>query len=138
MPRVILSRRATFSASHRLHSAKLSAAENRALFGKCDSPNGHGHNYIIEVLVCGPVHSKTGIVMNLVDLKQVIEETVVSRWDHKYLNLDVSEFRDLNPTAENMAVVAWNLLSKRLPKGLLHEVRIHETENNVAIYNGKR
>ena len=134
---VYLSRRATFCASHRLHSEKLSPAENKKLFGKCNSINGHGHNYVLEVVVCGQLNSKTGIVMDLTKLKKIIEESVVSRVDHKNLNLDIREFETLNPTAENMAVVFWEWLEEALPKDILFEVRLQETENNLAIYRGE-
>lgn len=135
MPVAILSRRETFSASHRLYSDKLSAAENQALFGKCAHANGHGHNYVLEVVVRGPVDAH-GLVMNLSDLKRLIEEHVLRKVDHKHLNLDVAEFKTLNPTAENIACVIWQWLKPALG-ALLYEVRLHETENNVAVYRGE-
>lgn len=137
MPSVYITRRATFSASHRLHSNELSAEENRQIYGKCNHPNGHGHNYVLEVTVRGEVDSRTGMVMNLVDLKKAMEEQILDQVDHRHLNLDVPVFRDLVPTAENMAVVFWQLLERVLPKGTLYEVKLHETENNVAIYHGE-
>lgn len=136
MPSAYLTRRAVFSASHRLHTAALSAAANQALFGKCNGVNGHGHNYVLEVTVHGPIDAN-GLVMNLTDLKKAIDETVMAKLDHKHLNLDVAEFRELNPTAENIAVVIWRWLEPTLPKKLLHEVKLYETENNVAIYRGQ-
>lgn len=137
MPVVYLTRRAVFSASHRLHSDRLSDQENRQLFGKCNRPGGHGHNYTIEVTVRGEIDVGTGIVMNLTELKAAIEETVMRRMDHRNLNTDLPEFQDLNPTAENIAVVCWKMLQKRLPEGLLHEVVIRETENNFVRYRGE-
>jgi 6-pyruvoyltetrahydropterin/6-carboxytetrahydropterin synthase len=137
MPIVYLTRRAVFSASHRLHSADLSDAENRRLFGKCNLPNGHGHNYVLEVTVKGEVDPKTGMVMNLADLKQAVAETIEAEVDHRHLNLDCPSFKGINPTTENLVVVFWKLLSKKLPKGLLHELKLHETENNVAVYRGE-
>src|SRR4051812_39037446 len=133
---VYLSRRATFSAAHRLHSAQLSDAENLKIFGKCNSANGHGHNYTLEVIVRNHIEPKTGYVMNLVDLKQAIDDTVMKEMDHQNLNLDVAAFKNLNPTVENMVVVIWQMLEKVLPSGVLFEVRLHETENNVAFYRG--
>ena len=137
MPVVYLTRRAVFSASHRLHSQQLSDQENRQLFGKCNRPGGHGHNYTIEVTVRGEIDPRTGIVMNLTELKAAIQETVMRRMDHRNLNTDLPEFRQLNPTAENIAVVCWKMLQDRLPQGLLHEVVIRETENNFARYRGE-
>lgn len=132
-----LTRRATFSASHRLHSDALSAEANRQLFGKCNNPNGHGHNYTLEVTVRGSIDTTTGMVINLTDLKKAMETNVLDLVDHKHLNLDVPIFQEIVPTAENMAVVFWKLLAQGLPSGLLYEVRLHETENNVAIYRGE-
>ncbi len=137
MPVVYLTRRAVFSASHRLHSNQLSEDENRQLFGKCNHPRGHGHNYAIEVTVRGGIDPRTGIVMNLTELKAAIEETVMRSMDHRNLNLDVPQFQDLNPTAENIAVVCWQMLEDHLPEGLLHEVVIRETENNFVRYRGE-
>lgn len=137
MPTVYIMRRATFSASHRLHSNELSAEENRRIYGKCNHPNGHGHNYVVEVTVRGEVDPRTGMVMNLVDLKKAMEEQILDLCDHKHLNLDVPYFKEIVPTAENMAVVFWQLLERSLPKGSLYEVKLHETENNVAIYRGE-
>ncbi len=136
MPVVYITRRTTFSASHRLHSNELSAEENRQIYGKCNHPNGHGHNYVLEITVRGEVDARTGMVMNLVDLKKAMEEEILDLVDHKHLNLDVPFFQKIVPTAENMAVVFWQLLEPALPPGMLYEVKLHETENNVAIYRG--
>lgn len=136
LPVVYLTRRASFSAAHRLHSADLSEAENNAIFGKCNNPHGHGHNYVLEVTVRGKVDPQTGMVMNLTDLKAAIEETIIQPMDHKHLNYDVPIFRELNPTAENMVVVFWKLLEEKLP-GLLYELKLHETDNNMVIYRGE-
>lgn len=137
MSLVYLTRRATFSAAHRLHSNELSEPENKAIFGKCNNPNGHGHNYVLEVTIKGEIDPKTGMVINLVDLKTAMEEAVINEMDHKHLNYDVPLFQEINPTAENMVVVFWKLLELKLPKGLLYEVKLHETENNIAIYRGE-
>lgn len=134
MPEIILSRRESFSASHRLHSVHLSDEENRELFGKCNRINGHGHNYYVEVSIKGEIDAH-GIVMNLFTLKQTIEEHVLSKVDHRHLNLDVPEFKTLNPTVENLAVVMWNWL--RPPLGaLLYEIKLHETADSYAAYRG--
>ncbi len=131
---IYLSRKEGFSASHRLHSPKLSATENQKLFGKCNSENGHGHNYVIEVLVRSTV-DENGLVMNLNDLKEIVAAEVLSKLDHRHLNLDVKEFKSLNPTAENIAIVCWNWLKPRISS--LYEVRIYETEKNMAFYRGE-
>ncbi len=136
MAKVYLTRRATFCAGHRLHSAALSDDENRNIFGKCNHVNGHGHNYELHVTLYGDVNPKTGMVMNLTDLDRLISEAVIARVDHKNLNMDVPEFQALVPTAENIAIVFWNLLKEKLPT-LLYEVRLRETENNVAVYRGE-
>lgn len=135
MPTAILVRRETFSASHRLYSHQLSAEENQRLFGKCAHVSGHGHNYVLEVSVQGRVDAH-GLVMNLANLKAMIHEHVLTKVDHKHLNLDIAEFKSLNPTAENIAIVIWNWL-KSVIGSTLYEVRLHETENNVAIYRGE-
>lgn len=133
-----LTRRITFSASHRLHAVGLSNEENRRIFGKCNHENGHGHNYVLEVTVFGTIDPATGMVLNLTDLKEVLRTTIEKDFDHRNLNVDVPEFATLNPTAENIAVVVWNRLEKQLPPGLLYEVRLLETENNYASYRGAR
>lgn len=138
IPVVQLTRRMHFSASHRLHSKSLSEKENQALFGKCNRENGHGHNYCVEVHLRGPVDPKTGMVFSLSELKEILQNTVEKELDHRHLNLDVAAFRDLNPTAENIAYVIWEMLEPRLPKGLLYKVKLFETENNVATYRGEK
>ena len=108
-----------------------------ALFGKCNHINGHGHNYTLEVSLRGSVDKKSGIVMDLSQLKVILEEEVSSRLDHKNLNLDVQEFSSLNPTAENIAIVIWSWLKRRLPGDLLFQIKLQETENNSVIYRGE-
>jgi len=137
MAKVYLKRRSRFSASHRLHSAHLSDEENAKLFGKCNWENGHGHNYVLWVTVAGNIDPKSGIVMDLVDLKKVIEENVIKKVDHRHLNFDIEEFKELNPTAENMVKVFWQWLEPALPENLLYELTLYETENNVAVYRGE-
>lgn len=126
-----LSRRLVFSAAHRLHSPQLSDAENKKIFGKCNHPHGHGHNYVLDVTLRGPINLQTGMVFNLSELKEILIHEVESRLDHKNLNLDVAEFKTLNPTAENIALQVWKWLEPRL-KDLLFEVKLQETENNTA------
>ena len=129
-------RRYMLSASHRLHSDTLTADENRAAYGKCNNPQGHGHNYVVEVLVGGPVDPETGMVVNLADLDSVVRKRVVERFDHANLNLD-SEFVNRVPTTENLCRVVFDLLNGTVPAGKLECVRVEETENNFFEYFGE-
>lgn len=122
-------RRYMVSASHRLHAEALSAEENRAVYGKCNHPHGHGHNYVIEVVVGGPVNPATGMVVDLVALDEVVRTRVLNRFDHTNLNLD-DLFVNRVPTTENLCRVVFGLLKGELPAGELEHVRIEETENN--------
>ena len=136
LPIVYITRKESFSASHRLHSTKLSDEQNRQVYGKCNNKNGHGHNYTVKVTVCGPVDPITGMVMNLTDLKKHMS-SVLELLDHRNLDLDVPFFADNCSTAENVAIYIWNSLSKLLPEGLLYEVKINETGKNSARYRGE-
>jgi len=138
MPIAKLSRKETFSASHRLHSSHLSEEDNNKIYGKCNNKNGHGHNYMLEVIVKGKIDPITGMVLNLVELKQYIKEAVLDQLDHKNMNEDVPEFKDRPPTTENVAVFIWeSLLRTNLPKSMLYEIKLCETEKNVVIYRGE-
>ncbi len=134
---IYVSRREVFSTSHRLHNPALSDDENLEIFGKCNSPNGHGHNYILEIIVGGEIDEKTGYVIDLKLLKNIIIENVVSKVDHKHLNFDVDFMNGVNPTTENFAVKIWEQLEHKIPSGSLYAVRLHETENNYIEYKGK-
>ena len=122
-------RRYMISASHRLHSDALSAEENRATYGKCNNPHGHGHNYVVEVLVGGAVNSETGMVIDLVALDELVRAKVIDRFDHANLNLDPL-FVNRVPTTENLSREVFALLKDALPAGNLERVRVEETENN--------
>ena len=128
-PVVHLSRRYSFSASHRLYTDHLSFEENEAIFGKCANPNGHGHNYGLTVTVAGPVDEPTGYVMPLDALDAVVRRNVLDAYDHRYLNLDVEDYVDLVPTGENIARRVWERLEGDLG-GLLRRVVVDETRNN--------
>lgn len=134
---VYLTRRATFSAAHRLWSSQLSDEENYALYEKCANPNGHGHNYVLEVTIRGVPDSRTGMILNLTDMKRITEEQVISSVDHKHLNYDVTWLEGIIPTAELLVVAFWKRLQRGFPEGMLYEVKLHETENNIAIYRGE-
>ncbi len=130
-----LTRRYRFSASHRLHSAEMSAEENRDTYGKCNNPHGHGHNYTLEVTVSGPVDQSTGMVCNLVDLDGVVEREVLSRYDLSNLNT-LQEFAQLVPTTENLSVEIFEILQRRFPQAHLERVRLEETMMNSFEYAG--
>src|SRR5690349_23650849 len=110
MPRVTVTRRLHFNAAHRLHNPALSEEENRALFGKCNNPNWHGHNYVLEVSVAGEIDARTGYVVDLGDLARVVEREFVDQVDHRNLNLDVPFMQGVNPTSENIVVQCWRVL----------------------------
>jgi len=137
-PMVYLTRRTSFSASHRLWSEQLSDEENLALYEKCANPNGHGHNYVLEVTVRGIPHPQTGMVLNLTELKDIINKQVVDWVDHKHLNHDVPWLEGSIPTTEVLVVKFWERLERAFPSGLLYEVKLFETENNSASYRGER
>jgi 6-pyruvoyltetrahydropterin/6-carboxytetrahydropterin synthase len=123
------------SASHRLHAESLSDEENRVAYGKCNNPHGHGHNYTIEVLTRGAVDPATGMVINLVDLDQAVESSVIHRFDHTNLNSDPL-FANRVPTTENLCRTVYELLAGALPAVELEYVRVEETENNFFQYSG--
>ncbi|XP_040075672.2 6-pyruvoyl tetrahydrobiopterin synthase [Ixodes scapularis] len=125
-----------FSACHRLHSPSLSDGENAQVYGKCNNPNGHGHNYKLEVTVRGPVDPDTGMVINITALKSSIQRQVLDELDHKNLDKDVSHFRNKVSTTENLAVFIWQRLRDDLPEQLHLQVRLHETDKNVVTYQG--
>ncbi|CAF4434542.1 unnamed protein product [Rotaria socialis] len=143
-PKVYLTRRETFSASHRLHSTLLSDNDNIQIFNKCNNPNGHGHNYVLEVTVIGHIDDNTGMVMNISDLKELIQIYVLTILDHKHLDLDVEYFRTKNivSTTENLSVFIWEQLCSRIQKQYnnhvqLYEIKLYETEKNIVTYRGE-
>ena len=129
-------RRYMLSASHRLHAELLSAQDNRAIYGKCNNPHGHGHNYVIEVLASGQVNPGTGMVIDMVALDRVVRERVLNRFDHTNLNLDPL-FVNRVPTTENLCRAVYELLSGQLAPAVLAKVRVEETENNFFEYDGQ-
>jgi len=131
-----LTRRYMFSASHRLHSDEMSEEENRAIYGKCNNPYGHGHNYVLEVTVSGPVEERTGMVSNLVDLDGFVRQQVVERYDHQNLNLLV-EFVENVPTTENLCIAIYDIVKRGFRKAHLEKVRIEETMMNSFEYCGE-
>ncbi len=128
--KVAVYRKEHFNAAHRLHSAALSDEENASIFGKCNYANYHGHNYELIVKVTGEVNAKTGYVIDLKILSDLIKKHVIERFDHKNLNLDTKEFKDLNPTAENIAIVIYDLLRPDIDKRHDLKITLYETERN--------
>ena len=131
-----LTRRYMFSASHRLHSDEMTADENQTIYGKCNNPYGHGHNYNIEVTVSGPVDQQTGMVCNLVDLDGFVRAEILERFDHQNLNL-LSEFADAVPTTENLCISIYEIVKRGFRKAHLQRVRIEETMMNSFEYSGE-
>jgi 6-pyruvoyltetrahydropterin/6-carboxytetrahydropterin synthase len=125
-----------FNAAHRLHNPKWDEETNREVFGLCNSPNYHGHNYKLVLGVKGEIDPETGFVLDFKVLKKLVKEYIHDRFDHKNLNLDCEDFFDLNPTAENIAIVCWNILREKLDKKYELTVRLHETERNFVEYAG--
>ncbi|MGB6122473.1 MAG: 6-carboxytetrahydropterin synthase [Bacteroidota bacterium] len=134
---VYITRKAHFCASHRLYNPDLSEEKNYAVFGKCNNPNGHGHNYDLEVTVAGRPPAESGMVMDLKKLADIIEEEVVERVDHKHLNLDVDFMKGIIPTAENMAIEFWKILDPKITGGKLYSIKVYESGNNFVEYRGE-
>ena len=134
--KIHLTRSYSFAASHRLHSPRLSEEENWRTYGKCNNPYGHGHNYVVEVTVSGPVEASTGMVADLGELDRYVEREVLETFDHKYLNEEVAAFRDRVPTTENICIEIYNRL-QAFPGARLERVRLEETSLNSFEYAGE-
>lgn len=134
--KVTVSRKAHFNAAHRLYRKDWSDEKNDAVFGKCNNPNFHGHNYELIVSVTGEIDKETGYVIDIKVLKDIIYKEVEEAFDHKNLNVEVPEFKDLNPTAENIAVIIYNKIKPKLPSHLDLEITLFETPRNFVTYSG--
>jgi 6-pyruvoyltetrahydropterin/6-carboxytetrahydropterin synthase len=133
---IYITRKLEFCASHRLYNPEYSDEKNAEVFGLCSNPNGHGHNYVMEVTVRGEVHPETGMVLDLKALKKLVNEEIILKVDHKNLNVDVPFLKDIIPTAENLAIHFWAVLESKLEGGELHEIKLYESERNFVIYRG--
>ncbi len=133
---MIVTARLHFAAAHRLHNDAFDDEWNRRVFDKCDNPAGHGHNYVIEVSVSGPIDPDTGMVIDLKRLKSIVRESIIDYVDHKSLNHDVDFLRGINPTAENLAVKFWERLEGAVAPGKLEQIVLRETESNSVTYRG--
>ena len=129
-------RKVNFNSAHRLYRKEWSDEKNDQIFGKCNNPNYHGHNYVLEVWIDGEVDPETGYVIDLKVLKEIINSSIVEKFDHKNLNLDCAEFENLIPTAENIITVSWKILRRELDPKFQLKLRLWETENNIFEYNG--
>ncbi len=132
--KVAVSRKEHFNAAHRLHNPAWSDDMNQRVFGKCNNPNYHGHNYELIVTLVGEPDPRTGYVFDMKELSDLVRDEVTSKFDHHNLNLDVDHFKNLNPTAENIAIVIWNLLRPRIDSKFELKVRLFETERNIVDY----
>lgn len=132
--KIAVFRKEHFNAAHRLHNPKWSDEKNASVFGKCNNPNYHGHNYDLIVQVTGEIDPETGYLMDMKVLSDIIKENILDRFDHKNLNLDTEEFRNLNPTAENIAVVIYNILKQKLNNNHEIKIKLYETERNFVEY----
>ena len=134
---ILLTRKAEFSSAHYYWNDRLSAEENERIFGKCSNRNGHGHNYTLEVTVAGEVDAMTGFVVDLKLLKEILEREVVSVYDHRHLNLEIADFKDVMPTSENVAIAIWRRLDGKIPGAKLHRVRLYEMPDLFADFYGE-
>ncbi len=137
MPEVTVTRRLSFNAAHRLHNPALSEEENARLFGKCNNPNWHGHNYRLDVSVTGEIDERSGYVMDLKQLRDLVEGLVIDRVDHRNLNVDVEFMSGVNPTAENIVVACWRVLEPAVKPARLTRLTLWETDNNYVEYQGR-
>jgi len=134
---VYLTRKAEFSAAHYYHNPEFTAEENRRIFGKCNNPHGHGHNYTLEVTVKGEVDQRSGFVLDLKQLKELKNREVIDVLDHRFLNQEIAEFKTLIPTTENLAISIWQRLESKLSVARLHRVRLYETPDLFVDYFGE-
>lgn len=134
---IYVTRKAAFSAAHRLYNPTFSDERNEAVFDKCNNRLGHGHNYVMEVTVRGLPDPLTGYVIDLKRLKDLLDEAVIDKVDHKHLNYDVDFLRGIIPTVENLCVLFWQQLEQRLPSGELHCIKVYESDQNMAEYFGQ-
>lgn len=134
---VYVTRRERFSAAHRLFNPELSDEENFRLYGLCSNPNWHGHNYVLEVVVSGEINPETGYLIDLKILKNIIRKYIISKVDHKNLNLETDFMKGIIPSAENITVAVWKQLVNKIPAGKLYSVKLYETENNYFEFRGE-
>ncbi len=135
--KVYVTRKTHFSAAHRLYNPDFSDEKNNELYGLCNNPLYHGHNYILEVTVCGEPDTSTGYLIDLKKLKELVEEKIIKYVDHKNLNLEVEFLKGIIPTAENLAIAFWKQLENSIPGGKLYSIKVYESERNIVEYRGE-
>lgn len=135
--KVYITRKTHFAAAHRLFNPNFSDEKNNELYGMCNNPLFHGHNYILEVTICGEPDSETGYLIDLKKLKNIIDEKIIKYVDHKNLNLEVEFLKGLIPTAENLAIAFWKQLENEIPAGQLYSIKVYESERNIVEYRGE-
>lgn len=133
---IYITRKLEFCASHRLFNPTFSDEKNAAVFGLCNNPNGHGHNYVLEVTVKGNINPETGMVVDLKSLKKLVETEIINQVDHKNFNVDVGFMKGVIPTAENIAVKFWEILEAKIENAILHEIKLYESNRNFVVYRG--
>ncbi|MBT6795389.1 6-carboxytetrahydropterin synthase [bacterium] len=133
---ISVTRKSHFNAAHRLNNPKWSVEKNREFFGLCNNENYHGHNYDLDVTVSGELDKESGYLIDMKELSTLIEIEIESRFDHKNLNLDTEEFKNLNPTAENIAIIIWNILRKKIDEKFTLKISLYETSRNFVEYSG--
>jgi 6-pyruvoyltetrahydropterin/6-carboxytetrahydropterin synthase len=131
---ISVTRKEHFNCAHRLHNPNWSDEKNSSFYGKCNNPNYHGHNYNLEVTITGKLNQESGYLIDMKELSDIIKEEILNQYDHKNLNLDVKDFEDVIPTAENMAIVMYNKLVNRIDNNLEIKIKLYETERNSVIY----
>ncbi|MBT4989110.1 MAG: 6-carboxytetrahydropterin synthase [Rickettsiales bacterium] len=136
-PIVYITKKLEFCIAHRLINKDLSEAENIAIYDKCYNPNGHGHNYTLEVTLKAPISERTGMVINFTSLKKIVDEHIIELMDHKHLNEDVIHFKEIIPTAENVVVVIWKILQEQIADNMLYKLVLRETDTNIVEYYGE-
>ena len=134
---MLITKRVSFSAAHRLFNPEYSDAENEQIYDKCNNLNGHGHNYYLEVTVEGKPNPNTGYILDLKELKRILYNEIVEKVDHKHLNFDVEITKGIIPTVENLAIVFWNILKEKIPSGKLYSIKIYETNDSWVEYYGE-
>lgn len=134
---IYITRKLDFCASHRLFNPDFTEEQNKTAFGLCSNPNGHGHTYTLEVTIRGEVNPQTGMIMDFKNLKELVKTEIIHKVDHKNLNVDVPFLDGVISTVENMAVAFWRILEPRITNGVLHEIKLYESERNYVVYRGK-